>query len=418
MGDLELLAVKLALEEWRHWLEGAQHPFQVLTDYKNLEYIQQAKRMNPRQARWSLFFNRFQFLLSYRSGTNNIKPDALSRAYSPETQEKPSAQIIPRSRIVAPLQWELERVVREAQAQESDPGCGPAGRLYVPQSARARVLQWGHESPLTCHPGNFLQRRFWWPSIKEDVKVYVEACPVCSQGKATHQRPQGLLHPLPIPHRPWSHLSLDFVTGLPPSQGNPVILVVVDRFSKAARFISLPKLPSAKETAELIMNHVFRVFGIPLDIVSDRGPQFSSRFWGAFCKLVGGTASLSSGFHPESNGQTERINQDLETTLRCMAANNPTSWATYIIWAEYAHNTLQSSATRLSPFECKFGYSPPLFPEEESQVDIPSARRFVQRCRQTWRKVRRALLQTSERYQRQANRRRRMAPDFLAGQRV
>ncbi len=88
----------------------------------------------------------------------------------------------------------------------------------------------------------------------------------------------GLLHPLPIPHRPWSHLSLDFVTGLPPSQGNTVILVVVDRFSKAAWFIPLPKLPSAKETAELIMNHVFREFGIPLDIVSDRGPQFSSRF--------------------------------------------------------------------------------------------------------------------------------------------
>ncbi len=144
------------------------------------------------------------------------------------------------------------------------------------------------------------------------------------------------------------------------------------------------------------MNHVFRVFGIPLDIVSDRGPQFSSR----------------------SNGQTERINQDLETTLLCMAANNPTSWATYIIWAEHAHNTLQSSATRLSPFECQFGYTPPLFPEEESQVDIPSARRFVQRCCQTWRKVRRALLQTSERYQRQANHRRRMAPDFRAGQRV
>ncbi len=101
-----------------------------------------------------------------------------------------------------------------------------------------------------------------------------------------------------------------------------------------------------------------------------------------------------------------------------MAANNPTSWATYIIWAEYAHNTLQPSATGLSPFECQFGYTPPLFHEEESQVDVPSARRFVQRCRQTWRKVRRALLQTSQRYQRQANRRRRTAPNFRAGQRV
>ncbi len=339
MGDRELLAVKLTLEEWRQWLEGARHPFQVLMDHKNLEYLQQAKRLNPRQARWSLFFNQFQFLLSYRPGTKNVKPDALSRAYSPETQEKPLASIIPRSRIVAPLQWELERVVREAQAQEPDPGGSPAGLV------QARVLQWGHESPLTCHPGtartlDFLQRRFWWPSIKEDIKVHVGACPVCSQGKSSRQRPQGLLHPLPIPRRPCSHLSLDFVTGLPPSQGNTVILVVVDRFSKAARFIPLPKLPSAKETADLLMNHVFRVFGIPLDIVSGRGPQFSSQFWGVFCRLIGATASLSSGFHPESNGQTERINQNMETNLRCMAANNSSSCATYIMWAEYAHNTL------------------------------------------------------------------------------
>lgn len=130
-GDRELLAVKLALEEWRHWLEWTLHPFQVFMDHKNLEYLQQAKRLNPRQAHWSLFFNQFNFLLSYRHGTKNVKPDALSRAYSPKEQEKPLASIIPRSRIVAPLQWELERVVQEAQAQEPDPGGGPPGPLYL-----------------------------------------------------------------------------------------------------------------------------------------------------------------------------------------------------------------------------------------------------------------------------------------------
>ena len=107
----------------------------------------------------------------------------------------------------------------------------------------------------------------------------------------------------------------------------------------------MPKLPTAKETAELVIAHVFRVFGIPQDIVSDRGPQFSSRFWRAFCRLLGATVSLSSGHHPESNGQTEKLNQDLETTLRCMAANHPFSWSSFITWAEYAHNTLCSSAT-------------------------------------------------------------------------
>ena len=130
------------------------------------------------------------------------------------------------------------------------------------------------------------------------------ACSVCTRSKNPRQRPQGLLHPLPIPKRPWSHLSADFITGLPESEGNTVILVVVDRFSKACHFITLSKLPSALETAKLMFDHVFRVFGLPQDIVTDRGPQFASQVWQAFFKILWATASLSSGYHPQSNGQT------------------------------------------------------------------------------------------------------------------
>ncbi|KAK3540883.1 hypothetical protein QTP86_002978 [Hemibagrus guttatus] len=396
VGDRELLAVKLALEEWRHWLEGAKHPFQVLTDHKNLEYIQQAKRLNPRQARWSLFFNRFQFILSYRPGSKNLKPDALSRVYVNTPQEDAITPIIPSSKIVAPIRWELEGTVKQAQAREPDPGGGPTNCLFVPKTVRSQILQWGHCSRLTCHPGTsrtleFLQRRFWWPTIKEDVTTFVKACPTCNQ---------------------------DFITGLPLSQGNTVIMVIVDRFSKAAWFVPLPKLPTAKETADLIITHVFRVFGILQDIVSDRGPQFSSRFWRAFCQSLGASVSLSSGFHPESNGQTERLNQDLETTLRCMAANNPSSWSSFVMWAEYAHNTLRSSATGMSPFECQFGYTPSLFPEQEVETAVPSAQQFVKRCRQTWKRARLKLLKVSQQYQHQANRRRRSAPTLHPGQRV
>ena len=93
-----------------------------------------------------------------------------------------------------------------------------------------------------------------------------------------------------------------------------------------AHLIPLTKLPSARETAELFLQHVFRLHGLPTDVISDRGPQFTSVFWREFCCVVGATASLSSGFHPQSNGQTERVNQDLETTLRCLVNHNPASW--------------------------------------------------------------------------------------------
>ena len=139
---------------------------------------------------------------------------------------------------------------------------------------------------------------------------------VCAQSKTPQQAPSGLLQPLPVPHHPWSHISLDFVTGLPPSDGNTTILMVVDRFSKGAHFIPLPKLPSAKETAQLMVQHVCRIHGLPVEIVSDRGPQFSSKFWKVFCTLIGSSASLSSGFHPQSNGESERANQDMEMALR------------------------------------------------------------------------------------------------------
>ena len=118
----------------------------------------------------------------------------------------------------------------------------------------------------------------------------------------------GSFRPLPIPSHPWSHIAMDFVTGLPPSNSNTAVLTIVDRFSKAAHFIALPKLPSARETANLVTLHVFRLHGIPSDIVSDRSPQFISQVWRALCTAMGATVSLSSGYHPQTNGQTEWAN--------------------------------------------------------------------------------------------------------------
>lgn len=287
---------------------------------------------------------------------------------------------------------------------------------------RSDVLQWGHASLSSGHPGStrtlkLIQRRFWWPNMQRDVRGFVAACAVCAQNKDPRTHPHGLLHSLPIPTRPWSHISMDFVTGLPRSQGNTVILVVVDRFSKACHLIPLPKIPTASQTADLLMQHVFRIHDFPQDMVSDRGSQFTSRFWKSFGRLIGASISLSSGFHPQSNGQTERVNQEIEKTLRCMVSNK-TAWSSQLVWAEFAHNTLHHSSLGMSHFECQFDPPPPLFPEQEPEVRVPAAAQLVQRCRRVWRRARVALLRANQQKQRHANRLRRMGPSLRPGQRV
>lgn len=437
IGNRELLAVVLALQEWRHWLEGAEHPFIVWTDHKNLTYLQSAKRLNSRQARWALFLGRFSFVLTYRPGSRNAKPDALSRQSTLDIPEPQPSPILPASCVVndppvssevpsyllGSVHWEIERLVQEAQRTQPDPGNGPRNCLFVPDAVRTQVLQWGHSSKLTCHPGfhrthAFLREKFWWPSMGKDVRAFVAACSTCARSKSSHKSPAGLLNPLSVPRRPWSHISVDFVTGLPESDGNTTVLTVVDRFSKAVHYIPLPKLPTATETANLLVLHVFRLHGIPVDIVSDRGPQFTSQVWKAFCQSMGTSASLSSGYHPQSNGQTERANQDLGAALRCVTSRNPSTWSSYLPWVEYAHNSLVSSATGMSPFMVSLGFQPPLFPDQEQDVAVPSVQAHLRRCRGVWRAARAALQRTAARTRKMADRHRKPAPAYQPGQKV
>ena len=423
VGERELLAIKVAMEEWRHWLEGAEQPFLVWTDHKNLEYIRSAKRLNSRQARWALFFNRFNFSLSYRPGSKNAKADALSRLFDPDSAPRLPSYILPPSCVVGAVTWGIEQRVREANINCHVPDGCPPNRLFVSVPLRSQVIHWAHTSRVSCHPGIrrtlfVVRQRFWWPSMEGEVREYVMACAVCAQNKSSRCSTSGLLQPLPVPHRPWSDISLDFVTGLPSSKGKTTILTVVDRFSKMVHFIPLSKLPSAKGTAEAVLLHVFRIHGFPRDVVSDRGPQFVSQFWKAFCSLLGATVSLTSGYHPQSNGQAERMNQELETGLRCLVSQNPTTWSSHLIWVEYAHNTLPSSSTGVSPFQCVYGYQPPLFPELEREVNVPSAQRFIRQCRRVWSGIREVLLRSSVRAKKTADRRRTPAPTYQPGNRV
>ncbi len=280
VGNGELLAIKLALEEWRHWLEGAQHPFVVITDHKNLQYLQEAKRLNPRQARWALFFTRFRFMISYRPGSKNIKADALSRLHQPDPTTEEPEPILPHSIFTSPVLWNLDHQIQAATLLEPAPPGGPAGKKYVPSNLRLTLLDSVHTSPGSGHPGShrtlsLLRNRYWWPNMTRDVTRYVRGCSICAISSTPRHLPEGKLVPLPIPRRPWSHLGVDFATDLPPSNGFTTILVVVDRFSKSCKLIPLRGLPSALETAESLVQHIFRNFGLPEDILSPTGAPSS-----------------------------------------------------------------------------------------------------------------------------------------------
>lgn len=166
------------------------------------------------------------------------------------------------------------------------------------------MLQWAHTSLPSGYPGatrtcKLIRWRFWWPKLQKDIRDFVAACAVCAQNKEPRTHPQGLLHPLPIPKHPWSHISLDYVTGLPESQGNTVILVVVE----ACHLLPLPKLPTASHTAELLMQHVFRIHGFPQDIVSDRGSQVDRGSGRHLAASLGLTSACHLVFTPSLMGR-------------------------------------------------------------------------------------------------------------------
>ncbi len=199
---------------------------------------------------------------------------------------------------------------------EPTPLGGLEGKIYVPTSLRSTLLGSLHASPGSGHPGSqrplsILQARYWLPTLSRDVSQYVCGCSVCAISKIPHHLPAGKLVPLPIPRRPWSHVGVNFVTDLPNLEGFSCILVTVDRFSKACNLITLQGLSTALETVEALFHHIFRTFGIPEYVVSDHGPQFISRVWKAFFKLLDITVKLASGYHSQTNGQTERKIQEI-----------------------------------------------------------------------------------------------------------
>jgi hypothetical protein len=239
-------------------------------------------------------------------------------------------------------------------------------RLVVPKSPHIvnQILLEYHASPVGGHSG--LQRtkaricqQFFWPHMTKDITKFVTECLTCQQAKSSTALPVGLLQPLPIPLQIWEDIAMDFITGLPSSNGFTMIFIVVDRLSKYSHFTALKSDFDGPKVDAAFFTNVVKLHGIPKSIVSDRDKVFTSQFWQQLFCLSGTTLAMSTAYHPQTDGQLEALNKCLEMYLRCFTGNNPKSWARLLPWAEYWYNTAFQNSIAMTPFKAVYGRDPP-----------------------------------------------------------
>jgi len=196
------------------------------------------------------------------------------------------------------------------------------GKVYVlkDEELRVEVIWLHHDVPAARHGGRWkmvelVMRNYWWPGVTRDVGKYVEECNLCQQMKNRTEKPAGKLKLSEVPQKTWTHLTVDFITKLPVVAGKDAILVVCNRLSKMTHFVATIEGTSVEGLARLLWDNVWKLHGLLESVVSDRGPQFTVELTKELNRMLGIKTKLSTVFHPQTDGQTERMNQELEQYL-------------------------------------------------------------------------------------------------------
>jgi hypothetical protein len=208
-----------------------------------------------------------------------------------------------------------------------------------------------------------LEQKYWWNGMKADIARFVAHCYTCQRIKAEHQKPAGLLQPLPISVWKWDEIGMDFVVGLPKTQkGHDSMWVIVDRLTKVAHFLPVRTTYGREKLAKIYIENIVKLHGVPSRIVSNRGTQFTSRFWKSLHRAMGTKLNFSSAYHPQTDGQIERVNQIMEAMLRACVLTYGKDWEQSLPYAEFSYNNGYQTSLGMLPFEALYGrkYRTPL----------------------------------------------------------
>lgn len=294
-------------------------------------------------------------------------------------------------------------------------------KMYIPESLQMVVLRRCHDPKTAGHFGylHLVRRQFWWPWMCGDIEKYVKGCPTCVTAKPWSGRLLGLLQMVANPNKPWEEIAMDFIVDLPSSYGYTVIWTVVDLFSKQAYFVPYKGIPSAWWLTDLFLHHIYRLHGIPKTIISDRGVQFTSKFWRHFICLIGSTQGLSSAFHPSTNRAAVWANAMVERYLRCYVSYQQSNWSGLLPFGKVAYNNITQRSTGLSPFQVVSGKDFSAIPElDPPSTDGDTPTGWVKKICHVWPSVKRALQKVADEYKAYANKKRADPKPFQMGDQV
>lgn len=400
--EKELLSIVRALKKWRMELLGT--PFTVYTDHRTLERFMTQRELSRRQARWQEFFAQYDFVIQYIPGEDNTVADALSRLppehddappYSKRTSRLPSKlreQVGPAALVlsISPDPSLLNDIiagyesdpwcVRLSQLTDSLPGLQRRDkllylndRLVVPRVAHLRetIFRLAHDD--LGHFGfdksyGALRHSFYWPNMRRELEEsYIPSCTECSRNKSRTTKKAGPLHPLPVPDNRGDSVAIDFIGPLPMENGFDGIMSMTDRLGADIRLVPCRMNMTAPEVANLFFDNWYCENGLPLNIISDRDKIFTSRFWKALHRLTGIHLKMSTAYHPQTDGSSERTNKTVNQALRYFVDRHQTGWVKALPRVRFNMMSTLNASTGYTHFHLHLGRTPrrlpPLTPE-------------------------------------------------------
>jgi Integrase zinc binding domain/RNase H-like domain found in reverse transcriptase/Chromo (CHRromatin Organisation MOdifier) domain len=453
-----MLAIVRVLEEWRHFVEGAEHQVEIWTDHKNLEYFMTAKKLNQRQACWSLLLARFDFLMHYRPGKTMGKSNALSQRSDHGSGARDNDNMVlltpnylairaleglvmlgEEGNILKEIQWQtrdrsqeevvvkvikqlmksLTKSVKSTEWSLDNRILYYRGKIYVPISdLRHCIIALCHDSKIAGHAGGWktlelVSQNYWWPQMSRYISKYVSTCDMCLCTKPSHNPPTRELHPLPVSDAPWDTISVDFIVKLLESEGKDIVMVVVDSVTKRAHFVDTITTLSAVGTAKLYVQHIWKHNGLPRNALLDRGPQSIVEFMKELYRLLGIKLAATTAYYPYKDGQMERVNQELEQYLCLFINQRQDDWVGLLPFAKFQYNNHIHSTTQQPPFLLDTSQMPCMgFKPNQQRSYVESVNQFKEHMKGALEEAKAALAKSKDNMAKYYNQKQTPSPDY------